>query len=264
MKNLIKTSLFFAAGTLLFSSCDSETMEPSGEGNLILEFDNRIGSDELYLGQTQATNASGETYTLSTLNYFVSNINITDMAGNTISFPDEYFLVKESDAATQQIELTGLPAGNYHHISFIIGVDSVKSISDVSQRVGVLDPASYGDDNMYWSWNMGYIFFKMEGYSSAASATPDNKFAYHIGGFGGKDAPTPNNLRTVELHMDDMAEVTSSVSPQAHIIFDVSKVFDGSSTLSIGTTPVVHNPMVGKPIAANYAAAFLVDHVHNH
>ncbi len=79
----------------------------------------------------------------------------------------------------------------------MIGVDSLKSISDVAQRTGVLDPASYGTDNMYWSWNAGYIFFKLE--NLFGNSTPQGKSTtptknlnqFHIGGFGGKTEKKP-------------------------------------------------------------------------
>ena len=64
---------------------------------------------------------------------------------------------------------------------------------DVSQRTGVLDPSGAGAD-MYWTWNSGYIFFKMEGTSPAATGM-GNSFMYHIGGFGGYSAPTINNIK---------------------------------------------------------------------
>lgn len=262
MKSIFFKAAAFVAILSFNFACEKKDMDDlTGTGNLVLEFDNRIGSTDLVLGETKATNASGEEFTLTTLNYFISNIQLMDMAGNMISFPDQYFLVRESDPSSQKITLTDIPAGNYHHLTYTIGVDSLKSISDVSQRTGVLDPASYGNDNMYWSWNMGYIFFKMEGLSEASSRE-GNVFQFHIGGFGGKDAPTPNNLKVVENHMTDMVKIRRNETPTSHIIMDVSKVFDGENAIQLAVTPMIHNPKVGTTVAANYVNAFNVDHVH--
>lgn len=84
------------------------------------------------------------------------------------------FLVKESDKASQTVKLNDVPAADYVSLTYTVGVDSAKSVADVSKRTGVLDPASYGTDNMYWSWNSGYIFFKMEGNSDNITAANKN------------------------------------------------------------------------------------------
>ena len=73
----------------------------------------------------------------------------------------------EDHEESQEVVLKNIPAGDYNQITFTIGVDSLRSTMDVSKRPGVLDPAQ-GHDGMYWTWNSGYIFFKMEGISPAA------------------------------------------------------------------------------------------------
>lgn len=249
--------------SIFATSCDDDSMgdDPNATNTVQLEFDNRFGSTDIELGTTKATNASGEEYTLSTLNYFVSNISLMSDMGEMVSFPDQYFLVKESDSGSQFIDLPEVPSGNYSHLTFTVGVDSLKSISEVGARTGVLDVASYGDDNMYWSWNMGYIFFKIEGNSSVIDVQGSDKFAFHIGGFGGRDAVTPNNLEQIDLHLDNVS-VSESNSPQLHVIFDVTKVMDGANTISLMETPAIHNPMIGKKVSANYVSGFALDHVH--
>ena len=114
---------------------------------------------------------------------------------------------------------------------------------------------------MYWSWNAGYIFFKMEGISSAA--TPATKlYQFHIGGFGGKTAATANNLRTVTASFGTTAaQVRKDIAPTVHVITDVLQTF--SQGVSIAKTSVVMNPAASKPIADGYAKMFKVEHVHN-
>ncbi|MFT5884766.1 MAG: hypothetical protein ACI9IP_001223 [Arcticibacterium sp.] len=246
----------------LVMSCEQADIEnPDTTNTVEIEFDNRFAATELLLGNTQATNASGEAYTVSTLNYFVSNVVLKSKMGETVSFLDQYFLVKESDMASQLIELPEVPSGNYTQLSFNIGVDSLKSVAAVGARTGVLDVASYGKDNMYWSWNMGYIFFKMEGNSPVVDLKGNDKFEFHIGGFGGKEGPTPNNIKNVVLSLDDV-KVSQNTSPEIHVIFDVSKVMDGGNTLKLIESPMIHNPMVGTKVSANYASGFSIDHVH--
>jgi hypothetical protein len=263
----MKTAYSFFIGlfglTILVASCDKMEVEnPNATNDVVIEFDNRIGSADLVLGTSVLTNSSREKYTVSTLNYFISNLKLITEMGDMVSFPDQYFLVKESDSGSQMIELKNVPTGNYQHLSFYIGVDSLRSIADAGLRTGVLDIASYGSDNMYWSWNMGYIFFKIEGNSPVIDIKGIDKFEFHIGGFGGKEGPTPNNIKNVGLNLPEMTKVSESTSPTVHIIFDVNKVMDGSSTIKLATSPIIHSPMVGKTISANYSKGFIVDHVH--
>ncbi len=245
------------------SSCEkTDEIKPGDKNSVFIEFDNRLGAEEIVLGTTKGTNSTSEDFTITRLNYFISNIKLMSATGETVSFPDQYSLVKESDTNSQVIELKDVPAGDYNHLMYTIGVDSIHSVSDVSLRTGVLDPAGYGDDNMYWSWNMGYIFFKMEGNSSKVNVNGSTKYELHIGGFGGKDAPTPNNIRNLELHMNQTATVRRDIAPDVHVIFDVAKVFDGTKKVSLVANPVIHNPKLGIDISENYAEAFMIDHVH--
>jgi len=64
----------------------------------------------------------------------------------------------------------------FDEISFDIGVDSAKSVSGAYG--GDLDPMN----GMYWTWNSGYINFKIEGTSPKCN-TRKNAFKMHIGGY---------------------------------------------------------------------------------
>jgi hypothetical protein len=262
MKNL----LLFAIVAISFSACQSDNIEPinpNDKNNLTIEFDHIAGAQNLALGSTQYTNASGEDFTVTTLNYFVSNISLKKTDGTSVTMADQYFLVKEVDPTSLTPVLKDVPAGDYTSMTFTIGVDSLKSISAVDQRTGCLDPASYGTDNMYWSWNSGYIFFKMEGISSKAPANSAglNKFQYHIGGFGGRTSATANNLRKVTVNLPSTATVRKSIAPTVHFLVDVNGVF--GSNVKIANGAVIMNPGISGPIANNYQNIFKVDHVHN-
>ena len=250
-----------------FSACNSESVEPIGpndKNNVTIEFENRVAAQTLVLNDTKYTNSSGEDFTITTLNYFISNVALKKTDGTVVKMPDQYFLVRQADKSTLMPVLKDVPAADYTEMTFTIGVDSVKSISSVEQRTGVLDVASYGTDNMYWSWNSGYIFFKMEGISSVAPTNTGGikKYQYHVGGFGGRTAATANNLRTVTLSLPSIASVRKSKSPTIHLIADISKVFSGVSPLKIASAAVVMSPAAAGPIANNYAKVFSVDHIH--
>ena len=246
--------------SVFFGACETSDINPNDKNSVSLYFENLVGTDPVVLNTKTYTNASGEDFTISTFNYFVSNISLKKSDGTELKFADKYFLVKQSVESSHTITLPDVPAGDYTSVSFMVGVDSAKSVSDVSQRTGVLDPASYGTDNMYWSWNSGYIFFKMEG-KSAKSTNTAKDYKFHIGGFGGMTAKTANNLRTVTLTMADLAKVRKNIAPEVHLAIDVQKVF--KSTLKIAESNTIMNPTLGTAVANNYKDMFAVEHVHN-
>lgn len=253
---------------LYLTACQKESVEPidsSIKNTVSLEFENRVGGQSLLLVNQTYQNAQGESFTISKLNYFISNVSLKNTSGQVITFNDQYFLLRAEQKNTLVPILKEVPSGDYTEITFTIGVDSIKSISPVEQRVGSLDPASYGDDNMYWSWNSGYIFFKMEGISSAApvNTAGEQKFQYHVGGFGGRTAVTANNLQRVTLPLPGILQVRKSIAPTIHLIADISKVFNGTKSIRIADGAVIMNPAGALPISANYVKMFSVDHVHN-
>lgn len=263
MKRII---LFSALSATLFSSCKKDDV-PEYNSNvkapIAIEFDNVVGASDLQLGTGSYTNGTGETFTVSKLKYYVSNFVLTRTDGSVYTVPqeDSYFLINEADATSHEAELE-IPEGEYKTLSFILGVDSLRSTMDISDRTGVLDPTLDGGD-MYWGWNSGYIFFKMEGTSAASSMGGD--YMYHIGLFGGYSTPTLNNIKkfTIDLSARGTAKVKTGRVPDVHLMVDLMKVFDGSSTLSIATHPMVMVDPYSANIAANYASMISHDHTHN-
>lgn len=239
---------------------------PGEKGKLVVEFDNIVGNQNLQLNTGVYTNASGEQFKISMLNYFISNIVLTNEDGTTYVVPKDssYFLIKEENP-TQEIELSNIPAGNYTGISFVLGIDSLKNTAPVGERTGCLDPAGDGA-GMYWTWNSGYIFLKMEGPADVATSG-DKKFRYHIGGFGGYSSATINNIKKISLPFaaGTRAEVRKEKAhgPQIHLLADAAKVMNGPTNISIATHTTVMFNDYSVNIANNYASMFSVDHVHN-
>jgi hypothetical protein len=58
-------------------------------------------------------------------------------------------------------------------ITFQLGVDSVSHYAEIGS-IGILP-----NSDMYWSWQSGYIHFKLEGKDNSSH----QKYQYHLGGF---------------------------------------------------------------------------------
>ena len=223
----------------VFISCQNQNeISPNDTNDLHFEFDNRVGTQDLELNSKTYKNALGEDFTVTKLNYFISNIKLKKADGTEVTFSDDYFLTREEDPKTLAFTLRNVPVADYTALSFMIGVDSLRSTADVSQRKGVLDVASYGDDAMYWSWNSGYIFLKFEGISPVAPlrTSGERKVEVHIGGYGGYTGSTVNNLRAIRLSLPTTAEVRKNHTATIHLFADVLKLFEGKDHRSFTHT----------------------------
>ncbi len=188
---------------------------------------------------------------------------MTSTDGHIYTVPQDscYFLIDESDSSTHQ-PLLQVPEGEYKTLSFILGVDSLRSTMDISRRTGVLDPSAAASD-MYWNTDSGYIFFNMEGHSPAAGGT--GGYMFHIGGYGGPASPTINNIKTISLDLTarGMPKVKTGLEPNLHLMVDILKLFNGPAQISIAATPMVLFDPYSTTIANNYTAMFRHDHTEN-
>lgn len=260
----MKNKLILAAILLSLISVTSCKKEPAitGKGSVTIHFDNRAGASD-FAFSTNYTTALGETVNFSTFKYYVSNFVLVKGDGSTYVIPqnETYHLIDESVDSSTEITFDNIPAGDYNSLKYIIGVDSLRSTTDVSQRTGDLDPAGVGAD-MYWSWNSGYIFFKIEG-TSPQSTEMGNMFMYHIGGYGGYSSSITNNIRNVSISSAEAIQVRESKNPEVHVYADVLQAFTSPVNYSIASGAIIHMPDMGATIANNYADMFKIDHIHN-
>lgn len=243
-----------------------------------VEFDNIVGDRTLSLNNTTSlyTNMAGEKFSISMLQYFISNIKVSTADGKSYAVKQDssYFLIQSSDKATRFAKVR-VPEGDYTKLTFTIGVDSLRSTMPIDKRTGVLDPAAGGGmmdgGGMYWGWNAGYIFFKFEGNSPAISddvngdPTGKKQFKYHIGGFGGYSAPTINNIKTVtiDLNTAGIARVRKGRQSNVHLFVDAMKVFNGTNGFSIAAHPNAMFSEFSTKIAVNLTQMFSHDHTEN-
>ena len=235
---------------------------PNETGTMRLKIDNVFGARDLAIG-TRFVTAGSETITVETLKYFISNIRLHKADGSSFIYPQaaSYFLVDEANPASQGLRLDGVPSGDYSAVTFMMGVDSLRSTMDVAQRTGALDIGGAAA-GMYWTWNSGYIHFKMEGTVEPADPNPMVPFKLHIGGFGGLNNPTVNNIRSVTLSLPENARVRANATPEVHILADVAKMFAIDPVLSLRSKPVIMLAPESIDISRRYASMFSVDHVH--
>ena len=235
-------------------------------GALGIAFNHVFGDQALERDVFYAT-AAGEQVQVNLLQYYISNIKLRGSNGTMFVVPADssYFLIRETQPESLRLTLKNVPAGSYNGIAFMIGVDSARSRMGLAQRRGVLDVADeQTGQGMYWTWNSGYIFYRIEGYCPQSTMELKSKrsFLYHVGGYGGTDsARSVNNLRVVSLALPAALVVKRGVQPKIHVQHDVKKVWGGPNVISIAENPMAHFNTWSANVANNYATGFTITHV---
>jgi len=284
MTNLIKWKMMAWIGLFMLTvvSCKkvgSPDIDSTKTGDFSIEFDNLVGDYGLQFNNTNKPyiNAKGEAFTVSRVQYYISNIKVKKADGSEYAVPQDpveesYFLVYGDNRGSRFAKVK-VPEGDYTQVSFVLGVDSARSTMGLDARTGVLDPTT-GDhetQGMYWGWNSGYIFFKFEGNSPVISddqqgdPTGRKQFKYHIGGFGGYNALTLNNIKTITIDLTKagVAQVRAGYRSNVHLFVDLMKVFNGTHTFSIAEHPNVMFSEYSQYIADNFLDMFTHDHTEN-
>lgn len=231
----------------LVSGCKKDSDSLTTTGPVSFTVRNTAGSQDLALNSTTATTAAGETFTVSTFEYYLSNIKFTKSDGTVYAAPDTYFLVDQAKPNSLSFTVPNVPAGTYTGVSFVVGVDA--------QKTGLTDPATFTGDlnqanNMYWTWNSGHIFLKLEG--TITSTSPNKPLTCHIGGY-----TDPNNAIVTAAPAFNGAKlmVQANHTAQVALAANITKIFDGPTPTTLSTFTGVHMPSTQSvQLAQNYAA----------
>lgn len=256
MKSL-RYVLAIACLVILFSSCKKISNEIIGDSkaSFTIEFEHQVNGKSIVLNTNTYLNAKNEQFNISTFKYYVSNIKLTNTNGTVVTIPESYFLIDESKSESKLITLNNIPIGDYTKIEYTIGVDYAKNFAGA--QTGALDPIN----GMFWTWNSGYIFLKLEGSSPASNAT-NNTLTFHIGG-----VIDPNNtIRTfsAEINTANPLRIRTDKKPDMHFIVNVASLFTGKTDISFANLNFTMGGSNSVIIADNYAKGlFRLDHIHN-
>lgn len=232
----------------ILPSCQKATEEDLPDlASLELRFHPLMQGAPLNLN-TSYTLPGGETFEPRVFKFYCGQIVGKTQTGESInSTGDPYYLADAAQPATLTIR-TKIPAGRYPSFEFLLGVDSARNVSGVQS--GALDPLK----GMFWTWNSGYIFAKLEGRSPDAS-TPNNAVEYHIGGF----RVPYNAAQSINLPV----AVSTDLQPGQTLVLDIDveleKWFTGPYPLSIASNAVAMTPgELAWNISRNFRGLFTV------
>jgi hypothetical protein len=239
------------------SELSHHSEETHATNDVLVRFTNVMGNSVLELVEdvpytpttTVYFNANNDTFSVSTLRYYISNVRLKKADGTYYTEVESYHLIDASDTTNKgSFTLKNVPADNYISIEFLLGVDSARNCSGA--QTGALDATN----DMFWDWNQGYIFFKFEGYSTKAPPNTQHNVTFHVGGFSGQynsitkfNCPFPGALAVHEDH-------ASTVFMKANI----QECFMNPDTIKFDTYNFATSGASSKFLVKNYADMFTV------
>jgi MbnP len=228
----------------------NKIVEKNKYATVRINFINTLSENKIVLNDSTYTNPFGEKYTISRLQYYISNVLIDNIHKNSVEV-NGYHLIDESKPESQVFNVS-IPGATYDAINFLIGVDSLHNVSGA--QTGDLDPTK----GMFWTWNSGYVMAKMEG-NSPASKLVNNKFEYHIGGFSG-----PNNVLK-EIHLDFPGKSFQFDEGKSYAIIiyaDINTWWQATHNIKIAEHANITSPgEIARDISENYANMFHIEKI---
>lgn len=228
--------LFLLALSAAFSACKEDTDTPDPDvkkGKVTLEFENVVGDSPLELNSlTPYVTPSNEDFKVTIFRYYISNIKLKSADGTEFIQPESYYLLDQAREPSLKFTIPDVPVGNYNSLTFTLGVDAARDTAGA--QTGAL-----AISDMFWTWDTGYIFTKLEG---SSTKSPNKSLIFHIGGI--------SNIKEVAPAMNNrVIQVREARTPGVHVRADVLRIFTGPKIILFSNTSNV----MGGPDAATIA-----------
>ena len=216
-----RSLLLFA---LVLTACSSSTA-PDPTGTVVLQFKHFVGENPLVLGSMTNVNAAGNTYSVETLQYYVSDVRFAGPDG--IYEEGVVHYVDAADHDTHTLTITGIVPRHYHTISFTFGLSAERNVT------GALG----GDQvhlNMQWPEAMGggYHYMKLEGRFERVGAVPQS-YRSHTGRLRDPDGTEHHHdfRMTVTPHMTVGTESPHHVE----LLMDINQWYENPNVINLET-----------------------------
>ncbi|MGE0560756.1 MAG: MbnP family protein [Flavobacteriales bacterium] len=141
---------------------------------ITIVFNPKFNGDKLELDKQY--NFNNDTIAVSNLKFYISSIQFFKDDTLTYTIAKQYHLLNIENTSSLTISDSIDLLSSFNYMVFNLGIDSITNVSGVFGND--LDPTN----GMYWTWQSGYINFKLEGTSMLCKAR-NNVFQFHLGGY---------------------------------------------------------------------------------
>ncbi|WP_439880119.1 MbnP family protein [Pontibacter sp. MBLB2868] len=229
--------LWLAAFSLSACSKDDNKATP---GEVEVEIKNMVGTSPLQLNGTIYTSPAGDTYAVSNLKYYISNVKLISQYGQFVYVePESYHLVAQD--GSMSFVLQEVPMGMYNKIELAIGVDQAHNHS--TDQEGDLDPGN----EMVWDWDTGYKFLSLVG--NFEGDTKNGNLVFHVGG--------DQNFKTITLALPQVIDLREKSNYKINMQADVNGLFQDPNLIDFDVMSSGGHGAGPSKIAENYSSGFL-------
>jgi hypothetical protein len=228
IKSIFAMLLTIGMAFSMVSCGDDDTTDPTpnpieGKGKLTIHFDNQydaMGGVDLELGKVYSTE-SGDSISISSLRYWVSNIILFNGSDTAYQDVDGYYLIENTaDNTREMIVLDEVPAGTYTKMEFAIGVDAANN-DTLGSGKGELSLSN----GMFWSWNTGYRFIRLDGLYYEADSSNYQPLRVHSG--------LNAYYLKKEIPLSAGLTITDGGDHMAHFMVSVRNIFGQPNSIDI-------------------------------
>ena len=140
-----------------------------------IAFNPILSGQLLYLDSAGLYQVNSDRVVISKLKFYIGTLDLVDHKKQIVKTDSSYHLIDFAKPKSTKFQIDYKNKVPASVLRFKLGVDSTTNVSGAYG--GDLDPTL----GMYWTWQSGYINFKLEGYYD----TPKGKkeFEYHLGGY---------------------------------------------------------------------------------
>ncbi len=160
---------------ILLATC---SLKGIAKTELRLRFKGSFNGNPLSLATSDTAITNPTNTRITKVRFYISHVELYQDGRCVYRDKAPGHLIDLSDSAKSEVRFTTRKEIVFSEVRFLIGIDSATSMKGIEK--GDLDPSN----EMYWSWQSGYINFKLEGYSPLCiKERPKTEFHYHIGGY---------------------------------------------------------------------------------
>ncbi len=199
MRSIKGLIVFLLLSRALFSSAQSDRIKVSINLN--------ISNNELILSDTTGQMNENTSFQIDVLKFYLSNFRF--YKNDTLVFQEHnsFHLFDEAIPTTHHFIMENSENTTYNKVVFNLGIDSITNVSGALG--GALDPTN----GMYWTWQSGYVNFKLEGRSNKSN-TRNHEVQFHLGGYA-----SPNNsLQTITFNVKNLRDIK--------LVLDADNIFN--------------------------------------
>jgi hypothetical protein len=197
-----------------------------------------FGSTTLHLADSAFTANDSTHLKITEVKFYISEIQFLKNGRIVLEEKNSFHLVDASEINSLKISIDNKQNISFDQLKFNLGIDSATNVSGAMG--GDLDPTK----GMYWTWQSGYINFKLEGTTNLCP-TRKNEFEFHLGGYQQPNYCLQtlsfpiNNSGKINLKLDvqkilqqiDLAKTNHIMSPSAEAVL-ISKIVAKAFTVS--------------------------------